>query len=94
MGENNYISETIYNKDEPLDRNTYIQMQDYADQKQDSRFDELLKSVDKILFWTRIIGIYYLITMIIIVVTIILNIILDIKLFELLYNLLKNIPQY
>ena len=94
MNKTEYISETEYNKDEPLDRNTYIQLQDYADQKQDSRFDELLKSVDKILFWTRIIGIYCLITIIGIVSIFILNILLNLKLLETLSNLLENISQY
>ncbi len=61
----------IYDKNEPLDRNTYIQMQDYADRKQDSRFDELLTSVDKILFWTRIVGFYFLVKIVIVVIRII-----------------------
>ncbi len=61
----------FYDKNEPLDRNTFIQQADYADQKQDSRFDELLKSVDKILFWARIIGFYFLVKILIVVIRII-----------------------
>ena len=61
----------IYDKNEPLDRNTFIQQAKYADKKQDSRFDELLISVDKILFWTRIVGFYFLVKILIVVIKII-----------------------
>jgi len=55
----------IYDKDKPLQQNTFIQQMTYADQKQDSRTDELLNTLDRILFWVRIIGIYVLIKIII-----------------------------
>ena len=55
----------IYDKDKPLQQNTFIQQMTYADQKQDSRTDELLNTLDRILFWVRIIGIYVLIKLII-----------------------------
>lgn len=55
--------------DKPLDQNTFIMLTNYADKKQDSRFDELLKSVDTIVFWIRIIGLYYLIKIILTVIS-------------------------
>ena len=55
----------IYDKDKPLQQNTFIQQMTYADQKQDSRTDELLNTMDKILFWVRIVGIYAFIKLII-----------------------------
>lgn len=60
----------VYDKNEPLDKNIFIQQMTYADRKQDSRTDELLNTLDSILFWVRIIGLYFLIKMLISIVTI------------------------
>lgn len=55
----------VYDRNEPLDKNIFIQQMTYADQKQDSRTDELLNTLDKILFWVRIIGLYAFIKLLI-----------------------------
>ena len=61
--------EVIYDKNEPLDKNIFIQQMTYADQKQDSRTDEILNTLDAILFWIRIIGLYFLAKIIISLLT-------------------------
>lgn len=71
-GERKTINESegvIYDKNEPLDKNIFIQQMTYADQKQDSRTDEILNTLDAILFWIRIIGLYFLAKIIISLLT-------------------------
>lgn len=60
----------IYDKKEPLDKNIFIQQMTYANRKQDSRTDELLNTLDRILFWVRIIGLYALIKILIAIIKI------------------------
>lgn len=70
--ERDTYNETEYEYKEPLDTNTFIETLDYADKKQDSRMDALLKCLGHIEFWITLIGIYFLIKFIIAIFTIIL----------------------
>ena len=60
-----------YENNIPLDTNTFINTLDYADKKQDSRMDALLKCLGHIEFWVTLIGIYYLIKFILAIFAII-----------------------
>ena len=55
-----YMEDTENDKSEPLQKNDYINLTRYNDDKADSRTDAVLSVLDKIHFWVMIIGIYIL----------------------------------
>lgn len=78
----------IYDKNEPLDKNIFIQQMTYADRKQDSRTDEIIKTLDGILFWVRIIGLYVLIKLLIAIIKLLAGVTAGAYILEILNNLL------
>ena len=67
MDHNNF--QITYNPEEPLQNKVFENTMHYNDLKQDSRTDELLNTLDKILFWIRIIGLYFLVKITIAILT-------------------------
>lgn len=59
-----YMEDTENDKSEPLQKNDYINLTRYNDDKADSRTDAILSVLDKIHFWVMIIGIYILVKII------------------------------
>ena len=86
----NNIDEFAYdiNNSTPLNTDTFINTLNYADKKQDSRTDEVLKSIDKIVFWIRIIGLYILFKIVLFLLVIIKNTAILKLLFESMSELL------
>ena len=58
------MEDTENDNSEPLQKNDYINLTRYNDDKADSRTDAILSVLDKIHFWVMIIGIYILIKII------------------------------
>ena len=56
-----YMEDTENEDSEPLQKNDYVNLTRYNDDKADSRTDAILSVLDKIHFWVMIIGIYILI---------------------------------
>lgn len=56
-----YMEDTENTNDEPLQKEDYINITRYTDDKADSRTDAILSVLDKIHFWVMIIGIYILV---------------------------------
>ena len=56
-----YMEDTENESSEPLQKNDYINLTRYNDDKPDSRVDAILSVLDKIHFWVMIIGIYILV---------------------------------
>lgn len=54
------MEDTENDNSEPLQKNDYINLTRYNDDKADSRTDAVLSVLDKIHFWVMIIGIYIL----------------------------------
>lgn len=59
-----YMEDTVNDNSEPLQKNDYINITRYNDDKADSRMDAILSVLDKIHFWVMIIGIYILVKII------------------------------
>lgn len=59
-----YMEDTENDNSEPLQKNDYINLTRYNDDKADSRTDAILSVLDKIHFWVMIIGIYILVKII------------------------------
>ena len=59
-----YMEDTENDNSEPLQKNDYINLTRYNDDKADSRTDTVLSVLDKIHFWVMIIGIYILVKII------------------------------
>lgn len=58
------MEDTENDNSEPLQKNDYINLTRYNDDKADSRTDAILSVLDKIHFWVMIIGIYILVKII------------------------------
>lgn len=58
------MEDTENDNSEPLQKNDYINLARYNDDKADSRTDAILSVLDKIHFWVMIIGIYILVKII------------------------------
>lgn len=56
-----YMENTENESSEPLQKNDYINLTRYNDEKADSRTDAILSVLNKIHFWVMIIGIYILV---------------------------------
>lgn len=59
-----YMEDAENDNSEPLQKNDYINLTRYNDDKADSRTDAILSVLDKIHFWVMIIGIYILVKII------------------------------
>ena len=59
------MEDTENGNSEPLQKNDYINLTRYNDDKADSRTDAILSVLDKIHFWVMIIGIYILVKFIV-----------------------------
>ena len=62
-----YMEDTENTNNEPLQKDDYINITRYTDDKADSRTDAILSVLDKIHFWVKIIGIYILVKLSIVV---------------------------
>ena len=58
------MEDTENDNSEPLQKNDYINLTRYNDDKADSRTDAILSVLNKIHFWVMIIGIYILVKII------------------------------
>ena len=56
-----YMEDTENTNSEPLQKDDYINITRYTDDKADSRTDAILSVLDKIHFWVKVIGIYILV---------------------------------
>lgn len=63
-----YMEDTENENSEPIQKNDYINLTRYNDDKADSRTDAILSVLDKIHFWVMIIGIYILAKIVITVI--------------------------
>lgn len=59
-----YMEDTENDNSKPLQKNDYINITRYNDDKADSRTDAILSVLDKIHFWVMIIGMYILVKII------------------------------
>lgn len=62
-----YMEDTENTNNEPLQKDDYINITRYTDDKADSRTDAILSVLDKMHFWVKIIGIYILVKLSIVV---------------------------
>ena len=62
------MEDTENDNSKPLQKNDYINLTRYNDDKADSRTDAILSVLDKIHFWVMIIGIYILVKIIAVII--------------------------